>query len=128
MKVLKRTILFLLGGLFIFSIAEANEIRYDRGNRRDPFQPLIGPNAFRGGYTGKDAFPVEGIIFDPKKGSYAVVKGEIYREGDTVNGAQIIKILPDRIILNQQSEEVTIWLREEILKKGQKKSQGNVQK
>lgn len=122
---MKKVIAYLLAGgaVLFFSVAEAKEIRYHKGDRRDPFLTLVGPHAFRGeGGRGKDDLPVEGIVFDPEKGSYAIIGGEIYREGETVNGAQLIKIFPDRVILNQQSEEVVIWLREEILRKGKKES------
>ena len=114
-----------LGWALFFSVAQAGEIRYDRANRRDPFQPLVGPHALQGGGTGKDAFPVEGIVFDPPKGSYVLIGGEIYREGDTVNNAQVIKIVPDRVILNQESEEVVIWLREEILEPAHKRKKND---
>ena len=115
---------FLVGmAALFFSVAEAKEIRYHRGDRRDPFLPLTGPHAVRGDSgVGKDDLPVEGIVFDAKKGSYAVIAGEIYREGENVNGAQLIKVLPDRVILNQQSEEVVVWLREEVLPKDKEKS------
>lgn len=101
-----------------FSVAEAKEIRYHKGEHRDPFHPLVGPNAYRGGSgLGKKDLLVEGIMIDEKMGAYAVIDGEIYKEGETVNGAQLIKILPDRVIFHQQSEEVVIWLREEVVKK-----------
>jgi len=45
--------------LAIFPLAQAGEIRYDKGNRRDPFQPLIGPHAFRGARAGRNSFPLE---------------------------------------------------------------------
>lgn len=119
-------ILGVLVSALIFSVAEAEEIHYDKGNQRDPFQPLIGPNAFRGvGSLGKETFPVEGIIFDSKEGSYAILGGEIYREGETVNGVQLVKILPDRILLHRQSEELVIWLHEEILEADQKRENRN---
>ena len=113
-------ILFL--GL-IFSVADADDLRYDKGQRRDPFQPLIGPHAYRmGREMTKDAFPIVGIVYDPKKGSYAIVGGEIYREGQNLDGAKLIKILGDRLILQQESKEVIVWLREEILETGKKNS------
>ena len=114
---------------FIFSLAEAREIRYDRGGRRDPFEPLIGPHAFRGGGgIGKEAFPLEGVVYDPNKGSYAVIGGEMYREGESVDGAELIKVFPDRAVLLQESNEIVIWLRDEILEPGPKKSRVNEKK
>jgi len=115
----------VLGGVLFFSIAYAEEIRYDNANRRDPFQPLVGPHALQNEGTGKDAFPVEGVVYDPPAGSYAIIGGEIYREGDTVKDAQLIKIMPGRVILNQQSEEVVIWLREEILEPAHKRKKND---
>lgn len=107
-------------------MAEAKEIRYDKGNRRDPFEPLIGPHAFRGGLgVGKEAFPLEGVVYDPGKGSYAVIGGEIYREGESVDEAQLIKVLPDRVVLLQQNNEMVIWLRDEILEPDQKNQKKN---
>ena len=126
MGILAWTVGFL--GL-IFSLAQAGEIRYDKSNRRDPFQPLIGPHAFHGGGDrGKEGFPLEGIVFDPKKGSYAVIGGAIYREGESVEESKLVKVLPDRVVLLQESDEVVIWLREEILEAGQKKEKDHGKK
>ena len=109
---------------FIFSLAEAQEIRYDRGNKRDPFQPLIGPHAFRGGAgVSKETFPLEGIVYDPQKGSYVLIGGSIYREGESIEGAKLIKVFPDRVILLQESDQIVVWLREEILESNQKKKE-----
>ena len=113
----------------IFSLAQAEEIRYDKRNRRDPFQPLIGLHAVRGGAgQGKEASALEGIVYDPKKGSYAVIGGAIYREGESTDGAKLVKVLPDRIVLLQDSDEVVVWLREEILDANQKKEKVNGKK
>ena len=110
----------------IFSLALGEEIRYDKGNRRDPFQPLVGPHAFRGAADmGKEALPLEGIVFDPEKGSYAVIGGDIYREGESIDGAKLIKVFPDRVVLLQASDQIVIWLREEILESSQKKEKAN---
>ena len=113
----------------IFSLAQAEEIRYDKQNKRDPFQPLVGPHAFHGVTgKGKGIIPLEGVVFDPQKGSYAVIGGTIYREGESVEEAKLVKVLPDRIVLLQETDEVVIWLREEIVEAGQKKEQVNEKK
>ena len=113
----------------IFSLAQAEEIRYDTHNKRDPFQPLVGPHAFHGMTgRGKGIIPLEGVVFDPQKGSYAVIGGTIYREGESIDGAKLVKVLPDRIVLLQETEEEVIWLREEVVEAGQKKEQVNGKK
>lgn len=98
-----------LGWLLIFSVAEGIEIRYDKADRRDPFAPQTGVTDTAG--TGE--LSVEGIVFDPKGSSYALIRDQIVREGESVGGAQVIKILPDRVIFSQESQEVVVWLREE---------------
>ena len=103
----------------IFSIADAAEIRYDKGNRRDPFVPL---NA-RVAQSGKGDFAIEGIVFDPNQGSYAIIQEEIYREGESFNGSKIVRVLPDRVILLQEGKELVIWIREEIFEEAQKKGE-----
>lgn len=101
----------------IFSVALAEEFRYDKGARRDPFVPVAASDGFAtgGGLDGRSV--VEGIVFDPKGGSYAVIGGEIYREGESVKDSKLIRILPDRVIFLQDNEEMVIWLREELVKK-----------
>ncbi len=113
-------IYLVLGCSIIFSIAEAEEIRYDKGARRDPFVAPMDVEAMRAGSTGHDALSVEGIVFDPKGSSYAVIGGEIYREGESVQGSKILRILPDRVIFFQENEEIVIWLRQEIVNRNEK--------
>jgi hypothetical protein len=62
---------------------------------------------------------VEGIIYDPSGGSVVIVKGEVYKPGDVLGDARIVAILKDRIILQEETEEKTLWLREEIPMEGQ---------
>ncbi len=111
----------LIGHGIIFSLAHAEEIRYDRADKRDPFASLVGPHASRvAGGIAREAFQLEGVVFDPKKGSYAIIDGTIYREGESIDGGQLVKILPDRVVVLQESNKVIIWLREEILEPNQK--------
>lgn len=111
----------ILQGIIFFPVVFAEEIRYDSGGRRDPFIPLIG----EGGTLKKGLDPtgliVEGIIIDPKEGSMALINGELYKEGDHVQNANLIRIFHDRVILAQEDEEKTLWIREEIAE-GRKKA------
>lgn len=97
------------------SIAAAEAIQYQRGDRRDPFIPLIGPGIAVAKTQKKMDLNIEGIIIDKSQGSMALINGQFYKEGDTVEDMNIISIFVDRVILSQNDEEKTIWLREEIL-------------
>ena len=113
MKSLGIKFLVLLGALgLFFSLAFAEEIRYDNPEIRDPFVPLKNPQA-EGDAGLQDALAVEGIVYDPRAGSYAVIGGEIYKEGEEFQGTKIVRIMPDRVVFYQENEEVVSWLREE---------------
>ena len=101
-----------------FSVASAGEIQYHSADRRDPFIPLIGPDGSLryGALSFKSGeFKVEGIIYDPVEGSYALINGQFLKEGDQINNAQVVSILRDRVILSVNNEQQVIWLREEVV-------------
>lgn len=104
----------LLHLFLFFSVAEGAQISYDKGDRRDPFVPLkklAGP----GLTTDAEGEPrLDGIIYDPTGDSYAVFAGEIYREGDKIAGANLIRVFPERVVLQRESQETIIWLHEEV--------------
>lgn len=97
----------------------AEPIRYDSGGRKDPFVPLVSAE----GVVNEKRFDasdirVEGIVFDPNGGSMVLINNEFFKEGDHVNGANIITIFRDRVILSQSDEEKTLWIREEVVSSG----------
>lgn len=100
--------------LLFFSIAEGNQISYDKGDRRDPFVALkkLASAGLTEGAPGEPT--LDGIIYDPTGASYAVFAGEIFREGDEVAGANLIRIFPERVVLQRESQETVIWLHEEV--------------
>lgn len=112
-----RFLVALASFLVIFSVAEAEEIRYHSSDRRDPFLALIGSDRMR--TAASDELGVEGIIFDPRGDSYAVIGGEIYREGEEVAGSKIVHIFDDRVVFFQESQETVVWLREEMAKEAE---------
>lgn len=99
----------LILGLY-FSPASAEKIQYESGNRRDPFFPLISADGVIVKTTDFSGYHVEGIIYDQREGSMALVNGEYYREGENVRGAILKKVHKDRVILVEEDEEVTLWL------------------
>lgn len=124
MKRADRRRVFLGGTFFVmvsfFSVAAAQEIRYHSADRRDPFIPLVGANwVGRAAGVNPDDLAVDGVVYDPGGDSYALVGGEIYREGESLDGAKIVRILADRVIFLQESKETVVWLREEIVEEEQ---------
>ena len=112
-------VLFLMG-IFLPRLTAADPIVYDGGGRRDPFLTLIGSGSIQM-IKNKD-LAVEGIIYDPPSGSMVLVNGEFYKPGQRVGEATVISIFKDRVVLSQDSEEKTLWIREEIAPKGEHKN------
>ena len=96
------------------------EVVYESGGRRDPFIPLV---SAKGGLTNggekKSAndYRVEGIVFDPREGSFALINGKFYKKGDQIDRAQLVGIAKDKVILSINNEEKVVWLREEAAEK-----------
>ncbi len=102
--------------LSFFSLAFAEEIRYDSGGRRDPFVALVGPGGTMAVKSNPGDLNIEGIIFDPKNGgSLVLVNGEFYKEGQSVNKATIVSIFKDRVIMRQDDETKELWIRDELV-------------
>lgn len=114
-----RFILLLTSLLLFSSSVLAEEIRYDSGGKRDPFIPLVTAEGIVDAKKfNTNDLQIEGIIFDPNGGSMVLVNGEFYKQGDHVNGANVISIFRDRVVLSQADEEKTLWIREEIVTPG----------
>ena len=121
---------FFLLAIFVlpafFSSAFADQIIYESGGRRDPFGPLVGPNGILNRQSQNSNLHVEGIIFDPAKGSLVLVNGEFYKEGDAIGAASVVSISKDRVIFRQDEEDKTVWLTEDTAQEGEKKDETTV--
>lgn len=93
--------IFLWMNLSIFSIVASSE-SYEGAAKRDPFVPLVtGEKApVRGlyGVETLDDLNLEGIVYDPAKGSVAIVNGEIVHEGEVRENLKVIKIQPNGVL------------------------------
>ncbi len=99
-----------------FSLAFAEEIRYDSAARRDPMTPLVGPDGIIEVKFNPNDLRIEGIIFDSNRlGSLVLINGEFYKEGQSLKDSTIITIMKDRVILRQDDEDRTLWIREEVV-------------
>ncbi|MBI3316098.1 MAG: general secretion pathway protein GspB [Candidatus Omnitrophica bacterium] len=78
------------------------EALYDDHGKRDPFVPLItGPSGQSGGLRGADSLDdltIEGIVYDPKKGSVVIVSGTLLKEGDEEGNVKVVRIKPDGVV------------------------------
>lgn len=79
----------------------APRTQYDSWGR-DPFYA-------KGEEAALPAFNLEGIIMDPVS-PYVIIDGEIKKEGDEIQGAKIVKIESDRVILKIGKREITVTM------------------
>jgi len=103
----RRTFLWILCTAFVMISLVRNGLAaeegfYDAKGKRDPFVPLISSSAAqRGGLYGADSLDdllIEGIVYDPKKGSVVIVNGTLLKEGEEQGNVQVIRIKPDGVI------------------------------
>ncbi|MBI4971418.1 MAG: hypothetical protein HZC17_06230 [Candidatus Omnitrophica bacterium] len=111
-------VLVILSGAFIqgqFLIASQDGFLYDSHKHRDPFVPLIGPGAQAGDQPdlSVSSIKLEGIVVDPKQGSFVMVDGEVYEEGHKIGPYLIEKIEAKRVILKYNKEHYELRLSED---------------
>lgn len=91
---------------------------YQPKGRRDPFIPLVNsegqrihpPGSEDGESLGLENLVLEGIMFDPKAESYAVISGQVVREQDELEGIRVVKIEPDgvTVLVEGQPHRLTV--------------------
>jgi hypothetical protein len=108
-----------LSGLLTASTDEEKEFTYDSKGKRDPFVSVIATRvenyASLENIENAEDLILEGIIWDPKGESVAILNGVILKEGDVVSTISILKIAPDKITLtiNNREHEITLEEKEE---------------
>lgn len=97
---------------------------YQPKGRRDPFVPLVTPEGQRLHPPGFDEEPLsgpgglvlQGIVFDPRADSYAIINGRVVRQNDEIAGMRVLKIEaasvtilseggPTQLLLQRRREE-----------------------
>jgi hypothetical protein len=114
------SILVILSAVILAGLAAGNAgdfkvgFMYNDGGMRDPFVP----SSVQTKTTTKeepvdDNIPgdlkVEGIMWDPKD-PYVIIRDEIYRVGDEVEGITILKIDKDRVTLKKKDRTIVVPL------------------
>jgi len=89
---------------------------YDSKYKRDPFMPLIdkeGRFLSLDKQTTEAKYDLEGIIYDPKGSSFAVINGTVLGIADTINDYKLVTIEETKVILDNGSQSMTLELKKE---------------
>ena len=118
-KMKNKSVLFLLFLLYSAS-AFGEEFVYDSAKKRDPFVPLVTKD---GRYLygmpsidiekGGNVIVLEGILKDSKRAYFAIINGEMVKEGDKIMGLDVVEIKENMVKLSKDGEEKTYKLTEE---------------
>lgn len=102
---------------FDFSLANGEEFRYDSHGKKDPFvspaQAVVTTTQM-----GSGELRLEGVIVDPQGSSYAIVNGQIVRQGEAFEGFLLKKVEPNQALFEKSGEHFAVVLRrdDELLK------------
>ena len=97
-------ILFSAFGMIFPSakVVAAESDLYNPQGKRDPFVPLVSltmrETSGLVGIENIDDVTVEGVVFDEKKGSIAVINGSILKEGEEFGSLKVLRIKPDGVL------------------------------
>lgn len=75
----------------------------------DPMRPYSPASPASGDQRAVRPFTLTGVLVAATR-RIAVINGALYREGDTINGASIVRIDPDSVQLRRGSENVLLQL------------------
>lgn len=92
---------------FYFPLAFADDFRYDSHGKRDPFMSQAFAGALGAKQIGVSQLRLEGIVFEGSGNAFAVINGEIIKEGDHFAGFKVLKIEANQVTF-QSSEGETV--------------------
>ena len=101
---------------FIFcSCVFAEPYTYKYEGKRDPFVSLISPAGFLVNLEPEDnsTLRLQGIMFDSKGDSMAVINGEMVRVGETIGDSVISRIEENKVTVIQNNQKIDLELRRE---------------
>ncbi len=99
-----------------YSVAWAE---YQPKGKRDPFIPLLTKEGQRIHPPGLDeetagglaSVVLQGVVFDPKAESYAIINGRIVRQHEEIDGMKVLKIEPTSVTLLVEGKPYQLTLR-----------------
>lgn len=106
-------------GLLLFwgaiATAEEKPYTYAYQGKRDPFVPLITPSGYLLNLEPQDnsELRLEGIMYDPKGDSVAIINGELVRAGEAIGEAVVSSIEESKVMLIKNNEKMVLELRRE---------------
>lgn len=86
--------------VFFILLYGREKYSYNVSGKRNPFMPLITSD---GRFINLDivktpkSFSVQGVMYEPNGISYAIVNAVIVKEGDMVEGSQVMKIEENKV-------------------------------
>lgn len=86
------------------------DFTYDSKGKRDPLLPWPAEESKRQEGIPVDEFRIEGIIYDPTKGSMAIVNGTVVKEGDELGAYRVSKIEKGVIYFSQKGKTIPVRL------------------
>lgn len=109
-------IIFLLVANILFSEEKKEKFVYDAQNKRDPFIPLVTNEGFLISLESEKEFEditLEGIIYDEKGTSYAIINSNIVKAGDNIGAITIMEIRKDKVLILKEGQILAIELAKE---------------
>ena len=111
---------FILISIFVFGLwglrIFAQEFNYDSQGKRNPFIPLVtsdGRLLKLDKEEGVRGLSVEGIIYDERGISYAIINGEPAKTGDNVGDYQVLKIEKNKVVFIKDGEPLELEFKKE---------------
>lgn len=105
-------ILFIVG----IALAEEQQFTYDSKGKRNPFIALLtadGRLIKLDKEEAKGDLQVEGIIFDKRGRSYAIVNSSVVGIGDSVGAYQVLKIENNKVVFIKEDKITEIEIHKE---------------
>lgn len=102
--------------LFVFASGAGSQEPRSKATRRNPFMPLVTPDGRilkAAVESNQGTLTLEGIIFDPRGLSYAIVNAAVVKTGDTILGFTVLRIEKEKVVFIRNNVTTELFLKKE---------------
>ncbi|NNC63510.1 MAG: hypothetical protein HKN84_01885 [Gammaproteobacteria bacterium] len=99
----------LVLAFFLVNVATSGSVMAADPPLGDPMRPYVPASPAAAGQRTARPLTLTGVLIAATR-RIAVINGALYREGDTINGARIMRIESDSVQLRRGSEDVALQL------------------